>query len=69
MDWLAAELAPLYEREMGRLARDPWQARDEYIEIILDRSPERVRAYLQRHCGGGGQSSRPPAWSGFGLRY
>lgn len=52
MDWLAAELAPLYEREMGRLASDPWRARDEYIEIILDRSPERVRAYLQRHCGG-----------------
>lgn len=51
MDWLAGELAPLYEREMGRLARDPWQARDDYIDVILDRSPQRVREFFLLQCG------------------
>ncbi|MBE0598023.1 MAG: DUF3536 domain-containing protein, partial [Desulfuromonadales bacterium] len=51
MDWLAAELALIYEREMGRLVRDPWQARDAYIEVILDRSPARVREFFHRHSG------------------
>lgn len=51
LDWLAGEMAPLFEREMERLSCDPWQARDDYIEVILDRSPERVRDFLQRHCG------------------
>ncbi len=29
-------LASHYEREMARLVRDPWQARDDYIEVLLD---------------------------------
>jgi hypothetical protein len=30
---------------------DPWQARDDYIEIILDRSPDRVGRFLEEHRG------------------
>jgi alpha-amylase/alpha-mannosidase (GH57 family) len=40
LDWLRDELAPLYENSARQLVRDPWQARDAYIEIILDRSAE-----------------------------
>jgi hypothetical protein len=28
---------------------DPWAARDGYIDVILDRSPESVRGFLRRH--------------------
>ena len=29
---------------------DPWAARDDYIDIIVDRSPERISAFLSRHA-------------------
>jgi alpha-amylase/alpha-mannosidase (GH57 family) len=29
--------------------RDPWLARDEYIEVVLDRSPGKVETFLSRH--------------------
>ena len=50
LDWLRDELASIYAREMGRLACDPWQIRDDYIDIILDRSPRKVREFLAVHC-------------------
>jgi alpha-amylase/alpha-mannosidase (GH57 family) len=28
---------------------DPWKARDEYIEVVLDRSPDTVEKFLARH--------------------
>ena len=51
MDFLSRELASAYEREMAGLAADPWAARDGYIEVILDRSPDRVRSFLEGHAG------------------
>ncbi len=51
LDWLRDRLIPLYEEEMGKLAGNPWQARDAYIEVILDRSPPRVREFLRRQSG------------------
>ncbi len=50
MDWLRDTLAPLYEREMGLLGRDPWKIRDEYIEVILDRSRESMERFLADHA-------------------
>ncbi|MFA5514714.1 MAG: DUF3536 domain-containing protein [Desulfuromonadales bacterium] len=49
LDWLRDQLEPLFVRELGKLVRDPWQARDEYIEVILNRSA--TRDFLRRHCG------------------
>ncbi|HVV69935.1 MAG TPA: DUF3536 domain-containing protein, partial [Verrucomicrobiae bacterium] len=39
LDWLRDELAPLFESKGKELLRDPWDARNRYISIILDRSP------------------------------
>ncbi len=41
---------PAYERLARRFLKDPWAARDEYIDIIVDRSPDRVSAFLSRHA-------------------
>ncbi len=49
MDWLRDAVAPLYEREASRYLQDPWGARDDYIRVVLDRSPENVDAFLSRH--------------------
>ena len=40
LDWLRDELAPLFEAKGKEFLRDPWAARNDYIELILDRSPE-----------------------------
>jgi alpha-amylase/alpha-mannosidase (GH57 family) len=46
MDWLRDGLAGLYEKEMAKLVRDPWQAREDYTQVLLDRSAENVNAFF-----------------------
>lgn len=48
LDELRDRIAPVYEREAGKLFREPWQARDEYIDVILDRSHGNVSQVLAR---------------------
>ncbi len=50
LDWLRDELAKLFETRGRKLFRDPWEARDQYIRVILDRSPSNVSRFLREHC-------------------
>ncbi len=50
LDWLRDELIPVYEQEAGRLLKYHWQARNEYISIILDRSKDNIEAFLKKHA-------------------
>lgn len=50
MDWLREALIPIYEREAAIYLKDPWAARDDYIDIILDRSTENVDRFFSRHA-------------------
>jgi alpha-amylase/alpha-mannosidase (GH57 family) len=49
MDWLRDKAAPLFEEGLGPLVRDPWEVRDDYIRVILDRSPDNVEAFFRDH--------------------
>ncbi|MEG3871817.1 MULTISPECIES: DUF3536 domain-containing protein [unclassified Microcoleus] len=49
LNWLRDRLIPIYEEAGRKLLCDPWKARDEYIEVIRDRSPSNVDSFLQRH--------------------
>jgi alpha-amylase/alpha-mannosidase (GH57 family) len=40
LDWLRDEIAPRYEAKAAEFLRDPWGARNEYIQVILDRTKE-----------------------------
>jgi hypothetical protein len=51
MDWLRDKLSPIYEKAMAQYAPDPWQARNEYISIINDRSSKNVDASLNKISG------------------
>ncbi len=51
LDWLRDELAPRFEKEAGKIFTDPWAARDDYIFVLLNRSPENVAAFFERHAG------------------
>ncbi len=50
MDWLRDELAPEYDRKAKDYLKDPWQARDEYIDVMLDRSEEITEKFLKKHA-------------------
>ena len=46
LDWLRDNLITVYEESGSKLFRDPWLARDEYIQIIGDRSKVQVNEFL-----------------------
>jgi alpha-amylase/alpha-mannosidase (GH57 family) len=52
LDWLRDEVDTLFEARGGAWLKDPWAARDDYVEVVLDRTPERVEAWLARHARG-----------------
>jgi len=53
MDWLRDTLATSFEREASQYLKNPWQARNSYIDLILDRSKENADRFLSE------QASRP----------
>jgi len=50
LDWLRDELAKIYEYEAGRILKDPWRAREDYIRVVLNRNDETIDAFLKDHC-------------------
>jgi alpha-amylase/alpha-mannosidase (GH57 family) len=50
LDWLRDAVTPAFEQMAGQFLTDPWTARDGYIDILVDRSPERIGAFMNRHA-------------------
>jgi hypothetical protein len=50
LDWLRDELITIYEREASSVLKDPWEARNDYINVILRRSEDNIRKFLKDHC-------------------
>lgn len=50
LDWLRDRTGELFEREGGRLLRDPWAARNDSIELVLDRSESSLQRFLKTHA-------------------
>lgn len=49
-DWLRNRLVFRYENKAWEYLKAPWKARDEYINVILDRSEENVNRFFKRHA-------------------
>jgi alpha-amylase/alpha-mannosidase (GH57 family) len=49
VEWLRDAIAPAFGQRLDPLLGDPWAARDDYIEVILD--PASVGGFLARHAG------------------
>ena len=49
LDWLRDTVGSCFEMLGREYLRDPWKARDEYIHVILDRSPERREEFAREH--------------------
>ncbi|MHB0969920.1 MAG: DUF3536 domain-containing protein [Thermoanaerobaculia bacterium] len=50
LDWLRDVLSALYDDAARRYLKDPWAARNAYIELVLDRSNGAVERFLQAHA-------------------
>jgi hypothetical protein len=49
MDWLGGKAEGIFESGLGPYTPDPWAARDDYIRVVLDRSPASVESFFARH--------------------
>lgn len=50
LDELRDQLIPVYESETSALLIDPWSARNDYIQLILDRKPDTISSFFNRHA-------------------
>lgn len=50
LDGLRDGAALLFEKKAGKYLKDPWNARNEYIRVILDRSEARKERFLIEHA-------------------
>ncbi|OGP99166.1 MAG: glycoside hydrolase [Deltaproteobacteria bacterium RBG_19FT_COMBO_46_12] len=50
MDWLRDQLVPLYEGKGKEHLKNPWEAREDYIEVILNRSAEQVEKFFEKNA-------------------
>jgi len=49
LDFLRDELSQVFEREGEKIFQDVWEARNGYIEVILNRSPEGIKNFFDRY--------------------
>jgi alpha-amylase/alpha-mannosidase (GH57 family) len=48
MNWLRDKLIPLYGDMASQYFKNPWETRNDYIEVILDRSHENVEEFFKK---------------------
>jgi len=51
LDWLRDKFANDYEKGLSQYCQDPWQVRNEYIEVINDRSDENIDGFISKAAG------------------
>jgi alpha-amylase/alpha-mannosidase (GH57 family) len=49
LDWLRDTLVSHYEKKAAQFLKDPWAARNDFIQVVLDRSPENIESFMSQH--------------------
>lgn len=49
MNWLRDELSTLYATEASKYLPDPWEARDEYVSVVLDHREDIANQFIAGH--------------------
>ncbi len=49
LDWLRDELAKVYEDRISAYLKNPWDARDDYIKVVLDRREPSIQSFFDCH--------------------
>ncbi len=50
LNWLRDQLIPIFEDLAGKYVADPWAVRNEYIDVLLDRSEESIDDFMVKHA-------------------
>ncbi len=50
LDRLRDKITPLYDSKAGKLLKDPWGARNAYIQVILDRTDKNVEEFFAQNA-------------------
>jgi alpha-amylase/alpha-mannosidase (GH57 family) len=50
LDWLRDNLAAVYEQRASELLKDPWRSRNDYIEVISDRSTASLEKFFEKQA-------------------
>ncbi|MDZ4678791.1 MAG: DUF3536 domain-containing protein [Saprospiraceae bacterium] len=50
LNWVRDELAKIYKKEARKLLKNPWEARNAYIDVLLNRTDERVTDFLTENA-------------------
>ncbi|MHC1728768.1 MAG: DUF3536 domain-containing protein [Syntrophobacteraceae bacterium] len=59
LEYVRDALALHYEKQMGKICRDPWGARNDYIDVMVDRK-KNLPSFLKRHLIAGPKSPTVP---------
>jgi alpha-amylase/alpha-mannosidase (GH57 family) len=52
LDWLRDSLSESFETQAGKFLKDPWVARNDYFDVVHNRTPETVECFFSRHAIG-----------------
>ncbi len=63
LDWLRDEMIKTFETVGAEYFKDPWAARDEYIDLILDRGLDAQHKFFLKHATEKAWNDRPGALS------
>jgi alpha-amylase/alpha-mannosidase (GH57 family) len=50
LNWLRDQLSVVFEKELSRYMAEPWKARNEYIQLVINRNEQSVNDFLKLHC-------------------
>jgi len=50
LDWLRDAAAEVFEREGAKYFNDPWNARNNYIHVVLDRNDVSIEKFMKTHA-------------------
>ena len=50
LDWLRDSIVRQWEDRANKLLKDPWSARDAYIDVVNDRSTANIRSFIASHA-------------------
>lgn len=58
LDWLRDETLVIFESEGGKILRDPWEARKDYINVVLNRNEQTIKRFLRDHAQSDASTNR-----------
>jgi len=50
LNWLRNSITPLFEKNAANYLKQPWTARNDYITVILNRSPQNIDKFINNHA-------------------